>query len=177
MGTNVRANVNAGYADYLPAYLYETQFMYRSVALPCDVALVQVSLPNKHGMVSLGTSVNCSIAAIEVARLKIAVVNPNVPFAYGDLVPISAFDHLVYDESPLITKDFVEPSEIDKQIGKNCAELVSDGARIQMGIGALPNALASQLEGHKNLGVNTEMFAARVLCLIEKGVINGACKD
>ena len=127
--------------------------------------------------VSLGTSVNCSIAAIEVARLKIAVVNPNVPFAYGDLVPISAFDHLVYDESPLITKDFVEPSEIDKQIGKNCAELVPDGARIQMGIGALSNALASQLEGHKNLGVNTEMFAAGVLRLIEKGVINGACKD
>lgn len=176
VGPNVRANVNAGYADYLPAHLFETQFMYRSGALPCDVAMVQVSLPDENGMVSLGTSVDCSIAAIEVARLKIAVVNPNVPFAYGDLVPISAFDHLVYDESPLITKDFVEPSEVDKQIGKNCAELVPDGACIQMGIGALPNALASQLEGHKNLGIHTEMFADGVLRLIEKGVINGACK-
>ena len=176
IGPNVRANVNAGYADYLPAHLYETQFMYRSGALPCDVAMVQVSLPDENGMVSLGTSVDCSVAAIEVARLKIAVVNPNVPFAYGDLLPISAFDHLVYDDSPLITKDYVEPSEIEKQIGKNCAELVPDGACLQMGIGALPNAITSQLEGHKNLGIHTEMFADGVLRLIEKGVINGACK-
>ena len=176
VGPNVRANVNAGYADYLPAHLFESQAMYRSGALPCDVAMVQVSLPDENGMVSLGTSVDCSIAAIEVAREKIAVVNPHVPFAYGDLVPISVFNHLVYDETPLITKDFVEPSEIDKQIGKNCSELVPDGACIQMGIGALPNALASQLEGHKNLGIHTEMFADGVLRLIEKGVINGACK-
>ena len=176
VGPNVRANVNAGYADYLPAHLYETQFMYRSSALPCDVAMVQVSPPDENGMVSLGTSVDCSVAAIEVARLKIAVVNPNVPFAYGDLVPISAFDYLVYDDAPLITKDYVEPSEIDKKIGKNCAELVPDGACLQMGIGALPNAITSQLEGHKNLGIHTEMFADGVLRLIEKGVINGACK-
>lgn len=176
VGPNVRANVNAGYADYLPAHLFESQFMYRTGALPCDVAMVQVSLPDENGMVSLGTSVDCSIAAIEVAREKIAVVNPYVPFAYGDLVPISMFNHLVYDETPLITKDFVEPSEIDKLIGKNCAELVPDGACIQMGIGALPNALAYQLKDHKNLGIHTEMFADGVLRLIEKGVINGACK-
>ncbi|MBR5678258.1 MAG: acetyl-CoA hydrolase/transferase family protein [Paludibacteraceae bacterium] len=176
VGPNVRANVNAGYADYLPTHLFESQFMYRTGALPCDVALVQVSLPNEDGMVSLGTSVDCSIAAIEVAKLKIAVVNPHVPFAYGDLVPISAFTHLVYDETPLFIKDFVEPSEIDKQIGKNCSELVPNGACIQMGIGALPNALASQLKGHKNLGIHTEMFADGVLRLIEMGVINGACK-
>lgn len=176
VGPNVRANVNAGYADYLPAHLFETQFMYRSGALPCDVSMVQVSLPDKNGMVSLGTSVDCSIAAIEVARLKIAVVNPNVPFAYGDLVPITSFTHLVYDESPLITKDFVEPTELDIQIGKNCAELVPDGACIQMGIGSLPNALAYQLKDHKNLGIHTEMFADGVLRLIEKGVINNACK-
>lgn len=176
VGPNVRANVNAGYADYLPAHLFETQFMYRSGALPCDVAMVQVSLPDENGMVSLGTSVDCSIAAIEVARLKIAVVNPNVPFAYGDLVPITAFTHLVYDETSLITKDFVEPTEIDIKIGNKCAELVPDGACIQMGIGSLPNALAYQLEGHKNLGIHTEMFADGVLRLIEKGVINNACK-
>lgn len=168
--------MNAGYADYLPAHLFETQFMYRTGALPCDVAMVQVSLPDENGMVSLGASVDCSIAAIEVARLKIAVVNPHVPFAYGDLVPIKAFTHLVYDETPLITKDYVEASEIDKKIGKNCAELVPDGACLQMGIGALPNAIVSQLEGHKNLGIHTEMFADGVLQLIEKGVINNACK-
>lgn len=70
---------------------------------------------------SLGTSVDCSIAAIEVAKLKIAVVNPNVPFAYGDLVSLDSFDYLIYDETPLITKEFVAPSELDRQIGKNCS--------------------------------------------------------
>ena len=177
VGPNVRANVNAGYADYLPAHLYESQAMYRSGALPCDVAMVQVSFPNEEGKVSLGTSVDCSIAAIEVATLKMAVVNPNVPFAYGDLVDIKVFDHLVYDETPLITKDYVQPSEIDKQIGKNCSELVPDGACIQMGIGSLPNALAAELKNHQNLGLHTEMFADGCLELIEKGVINGACKE
>lgn len=176
VGPNVRANVNAGWADYLPAHLFESQFMYRSGALPCDVAMVQVSLPDENGMVSLGTSVDCSIAAIEVAKVKIAVVNPNVPFAFGDLIPITSFDYLVEANTPLVTKDYVEPSTIDAQIGKNCAELVPDGACIQMGIGALPNALAAQLHNHKNLGLHTEMFADGVLELIEKGVINGACK-
>lgn len=176
VGPNVRANVNAGYADYLPAHLFESQAMYRSGALPCDVALVQVSKPNLDGFVSLGTSVDCSIAAIEVAKLKIAVVNPNVPFAFGDLVSLDSFDYLVYDETPLITKEYVAPSEIDKQIGKNCSELVPDGACIQMGIGALPNALAAELKAHQNLGLHTEMFADGCLELIEKGIINGACK-
>ena len=176
VGPNVRANVNVGYADYLPAHLSESQAMYRNGALPCDVALVQVSKPNLDGYVSLGTSVDCSIAAIEVAKLKIAVVNPNVPFAYGDLVPLDSFDYLVYDETPLITKDYVQPSEIDKQIGKNCSELVPDGACIQMGIGSLPNALAAELRNHQNLGLHTEMFADGCLELIEKGIINGASK-
>lgn len=176
VGPNVRANVNAGWADYLPVHLFESQFMYRSGALPCDVAMVQVSLPDENGMVSLGTSVDCSIAAIEVARNKIAVVNPHVPFAYGDLVPLDCFDCLVQDETPLITKDYVDPSDIDKEIGKNCSELVPDGACLQMGIGSLPNALAAQLRNHKDLGIHTEMFADGVLDLIEKGVVNGAAK-
>lgn len=176
VGPNVRANVNAGWADYLPAHLFESQFMYRTGALPCDVAMVQVSLPDEDGMVSLGTSVDCSVAALEVARVKLAVVNKNVPFSYGDLIPIDRFDCLVEDDTPLITKDFVQSSAIDSMIGKNCSELVPDGACLQMGIGSLPNALAAQLGNHRNLGIHTEMFADGVLDLIQKGVINGACK-
>ena len=176
VGANVRESVNAGYADYLPAHLSESQSMYRSGALPCDVAMVQVSLPDADGMVSLGTSVDCSVAALEVATLKIAVVNPRVPFAYGDLVPLSCFDHLVYDETPLITKDYVQPSETELRIGKYCAELVPDGACLQMGIGSLPNAVAAALANHRDLGLHTEMFADGALELIEKGVINGAAK-
>ena len=127
-------------------------------------------------MVSLGTSVDCSPAAIETARVKIGVVNPNVPFSYGDLIPIDAFDYLVSDDSPLFTKEYTEPTETDNLIGKNCAELVQDGACLQMGIGSLPNALAAQLGSHKDLGIHTEMFADGVLGLIRKGVITGRNK-
>ena len=176
VGPNVRANVNAGYADYLPVHLFDTQRFYRNGAIKLGAALVQVSLPDENGMVSLGTSVDCSPAAIETARVKIGVVNPNVPFAYGDLVPVKAFDYLVWDDTPLFTKEYTEPGPTDTLIGKNCAELVQDGACLQMGIGSLPNALAAELGYHKDLGIHTEMFADGVLGLIKSGVITGRNK-
>ena len=176
VGPNVRANVNAGYADYLPVHLGESAKLYREGYIKLGAALVQVSLPDENGYVSLGTSVDCSIAAIESAELRIAVVNPNVPYAHGDLLHISSFDYLVEDDTPLVTKEFAEPTPTEILIGKNCAALVEDGDCIQMGIGALPNALASQLGGHRNLGLHTEMFADGLLKLIKSGVINGACK-
>ncbi|MBQ5944775.1 MAG: acetyl-CoA hydrolase/transferase family protein [Bacteroidales bacterium] len=176
IGPNVRADVNAGYADYLPVHLGESQKLYRAGILPCDVAMVQVSLPDENGFVSLGTSVDASVGAVEVAKTAIAVVNPHVPFSYGDLIPLERFDYVVKDDTPLITKDFAEPTPTEVLIGKNCAELVPDGACIQMGIGALPNALAGQLRNHRNLGLHTEMFADGLLRLIKAGVINGSCK-
>ena len=176
VGPNVRANVNAGYADYLPVHLFDTQRLYRNGAIKLGAAFVQVSLPDGNGMVSLGTSVDCSPAAIETARVKIAVVNPNVPFAYGDLIPLDSFDYLVSDDTPLFTKEYTEPTQTDILIGKKCAELVSDGACLQMGIGSLPNALAAQLGDHKDLGIHTEMFADGVLGLIKRGVITGRNK-
>ena len=176
LGPNVRANVNAGYADYLPVHLGESQKLYRSGALHPDVAMVQVSYPDGNGMVSLGTSVDCSLAAIEMADTVIAVMNRNVPFAYGDLVSIEDIDIFVEADTPLVTAAFAEPTPTERLIGKNCAALVPDGACIQMGIGALPNALAAELADHKNLGVHTEMFADGILRLIRKGVVNGECK-
>ena len=176
VGPNVRANVNAGYADYLPVHLGESQKLYREGFIKLGAALVQVSRPDKDGYVSLGTSVDCSVAAVESAAVRIAVVNPHVPYAHGDLIHISSFDYLVEDDTPLFTKDFAEPTPTEVLIGKNCAALVEDGDCIQMGIGALPNALAAQLGGHKNLGLHTEMFADGLLRLIKAGVINGACK-
>ncbi len=176
VGPNVRANVNAGYADYIPLHLEESPKMYRSGILPCDVAMVQVSEP-EGGYVSLGTSVDCSVAAIESAAHVLAVVNPHVPFAYGDLVPVERIEAFVRDDAPLFTIPYAEPSETDKAIGKNCAELVPDGACLQMGIGSLPNAVCASLTGHKDLGLHTEMFADGVLDLIEKGIINGANKE
>lgn len=175
VGPNLRASVQAGVADYLPTHLWESQAMYRNGALRCDVAMVQVSEP-VDGMVSLGTSVDCSVAALEVARERIAVVNPLVPFAYGNLIPVERFTALVRDDRPLITKDYVQPSATDIAIGRHCAELVPDGACLQMGIGSLPNAVCASLAGHKHLGLHTEMFADGALDLIRKGVIDGSCK-
>ena len=175
VGPNVRANVQQGLADYIPVNLYETQLMYRTGALPCDVAMVQVSEP-VDGMVSLGTSVDCSPAALEVARERIAVVNPNVPFAYGTLIPLERFTALVQDNLPLITKEYAQPSETDQAIGRHCAQLVPDGACLQMGIGSMPNAICSCLSEHKHLGLHTEMFSDGALELIKAGVIDGSRK-
>ena len=104
------------------------------------------------------------------------MVNPNVPFAYGDLVPLERFTALVKDDSPLITKTYSEPSAIDEEIGRHCAELIPDGACLQMGIGAMPNAICACLDSHKHLGLHTEMFSDGALALIKKGVIDGSCK-
>jgi acyl-CoA hydrolase len=169
VGGNVRKAVQAGYADYIPIFLGETQKLYRSGVLPCDVAMVQVSTPDKHGFVSLGTSVDATLAAIETAKTVIAVVNPHVPRAFGDaMIPLGMIDVFVEDNTPLEPAHFTEPTEIEKAIGLNCAALVENGATLQMGIGAIPNAVLAQLGSHKNLGIHTEMFADGVLPLVEK---------
>jgi len=177
VGGNVRKVTQSGYADYIPVFLSETQKLYRAGVLPCDVAMIQVSTPDKHGYVSLGTSVDATLAAIECARTVVAVVNKYVPRAFGDaLIPAERIDLFVEHDTPLEEAEFSAPSPIETAIGKNCAALIEDGACLQMGIGALPNAVLAQLGGHKNLGIHTEMFADGVLPLVEKGVINGANK-
>ena len=160
-----------------PIFLSETQRLYRSGVLPCDVAMIQVSLPDKHGYVSMGTSVDASLAAVECAKHVIAVVNKHVPRAWGDaIIPLSMIDTFVECDSELEPAHFSEPSPIEAAIGRNCAALIEDGATLQMGIGAIPNAVLAQLGDHKNLGIHTEMFADGVLPLVKKGVINGAEK-
>ena len=177
VGSNVRKSVQAGYSDYIPVFLSETQKLYRCGALRCDVAMVQVCPPDKHGYVSLGTSVDATLAAIECAKTVIAVVNPHVPRAWGDaMIPADMIDIFVEGNEPLEPAHFGEPDEIETAIGKHCAALIDDGACLQMGIGAIPNAVLAQLGNHKNLGVHTEMFADGVLDLVDKGVINGSNK-
>ncbi|MDR0510875.1 MAG: 4-hydroxybutyrate CoA-transferase [Rikenellaceae bacterium] len=177
VGGNVRKMTQSGYADYIPVFLSETQKLYRSGTLPCNVAMIQVSPPDKHGYVSLGTSVDATLAAVECAETVIAVINKYVPRAFGDaFIHVSAIDMFVEDDTPLEEAHFTAPDAVETAIGKNCAELVEDGACLQMGIGAIPNAVLAQLGGHKNLGIHTEMFADGVLPLVESGVINGANK-
>jgi len=177
VGGNVRKSVQSGYADYIPVFLSETQRLYRDGYLPCNVAMIQVCPPDEHGFVSLGTSVDATLAAIENAEHVIAVINPNVHRSMGDaLIPLDMIDIFVQDSTPLEPAHFTEPDEIELAIGAHCAELVEDGACLQMGIGAIPNAVLAQLGNHKNLGIHTEMFADGVLPLVEKGVINGRKK-
>ena len=134
--------------------------------------------PDKHGYVSLGTSVDATLAAVETARTVIAVVNKHVPRSFGDaMIHSSKIDLFVQDDTPLEEAHFTEPNEIETRIGKHCAALIEDGATLQMGIGAIPNAVLAQLGNHKNLGIHTEMFADGVLPLVEKGVINGEAKN
>lgn len=177
VGGNVRKAVQSGYSDYIPVFLSETQRLYRDGYLPCNVAMIQVCPPDEHGFVSLGTSVDATLAAVEKAEHVIAVVNPNVPRAMGDaLIPLDMIDIFVQDNTPLEPAHFTEPDEIETAIGMHCAGLVEDGACLQMGIGAIPNAVLAQLGNHKNLGIHTEMFADGVLPLVESGVINGRKK-
>ena len=178
VGGNVRKTTQAGYADYIPIFLSETQKLYRTGAVPCNVAMIQVSTPDQHGYVSLGTSVDATLAAVECADHVIAVVNKYVPRAFGDaMIHSSKIDLFVADDQPLEEAHFSTPNEVEVKIGKYCAELIEDGATLQMGTGAIPNAVLAQLGGHKNLGIHTEMFADGVLPLVEAGVINGEAKN
>ena len=164
----------AGYADYIPVFLSETQKLIREGYLKVNVALIMVSLPDKHGYVSLGTSVDATLAAVECADVVIALVNPNVPRALGDaMISLDQIDIFVEDDAPLYAHKLEPLSEMDIAIGKNVAALIEDGACLQMGIGGIPNAVLSQLGNHKNLGVHTEMFADGILPLVEKGIVTG----
>ena len=178
VGGNLRKQTQAGYADYIPVFLSETQKLIREGYLKVNVVMVMVSTPNKHGYVSLGTSVDATLAAIEHGDIVIAAVNPNVPFAWGDaVIPMNEIDYFVEDNSPLYAHEMAALSDIEITIGKNVAELIEDGACLQMGIGGIPNAVLAQLGNHKDLGIHTEMFADGILPLVEKGVITGRRKQ
>jgi len=177
VGHNVRKQTQAGWADYIPVFLHEAQRLIREGYLKVNVAMIQVSVPDKYGYISLGTSVDATLAAVEKADTVIAIVNPNVPRAFGDaMIHINDIDLFVEDDSQLIAKDPGPISDTDRKIGRFVAELVEDGATLQMGIGAIPNAVLSMLGNHKDLGVHSEMFADGILPLVDKGVVNGKNK-
>jgi 4-hydroxybutyrate CoA-transferase len=172
VGHNVRKATQEGYADYIPVFLSEVPRLIRRDVVPIDVVLIQVSPPCEHGYVSLGGSVDATLAGVEKAKVVIAMVNKNFPRAMGDaLIHISKIDYYVENDAPLYEATFPAPDANEIKIGQNIAELVEDGATLQMGIGAIPNAVLSSLTNHKRLGVHTEMFSDGLLPLVEKGVV------
>ncbi|MFY9342028.1 MAG: acetyl-CoA hydrolase/transferase C-terminal domain-containing protein, partial [Planctomycetota bacterium] len=177
LGANLRDAVARGDADYVPAFLSEMPALFRDRVLPLDVALVHVSPPDRHGYCSLGVSVDIARAAVDSAAVVVAQVNARMPRTHGDgLVHHSRFAAAVQVDAELPAHPPTAVGEIEQAIGRHCANLVEDGATLQMGIGAIPDAVLAALDGHRDLGVHTEMFADGVLRLVERGVITGRHK-
>ncbi|MFN8333529.1 MAG: acetyl-CoA hydrolase/transferase C-terminal domain-containing protein [Cyclobacteriaceae bacterium] len=175
---NVRDMVNDGRGDYIPVFLSEIPNLFRRNILTLDVALIQVSPPDKHGYCSLGVSVDVVSTAIKCAKHVIAQINPRMPRTHGDsIIHFSNFHAAVYFEQELpevVSNDGI--SEISQRIGQYCASLVEDGATIQTGIGSIPDAVLASLGNHKDLGMHTEMFSDGIIPLVESGVINNKFK-
>ena len=174
----VRNAVKEGYADYVPVFLSEIPELFKQHILPIDVAIVHVSPPDMHGYCSLGVSVDIARSAVNTAKILIAQVNPNAPRTHGDgLVHSSRFSAMVYCEDALHEANFGEKvGANEKKIGEYVAEMIDDKCTLQMGIGAIPDAVLRCLLNHKNLGVHTEMCSDGIIELIERDVINNKFK-
>jgi acyl-CoA hydrolase len=176
-GKATRTLINEGRADYVPMFLSEIPKLFRHGEQRVDTALVQVSTPDQHGNCSLGISVEATAAACEVAKRVIAHINPNMPRTHGDsFINLRDIDFAYEKDTPLITIEPREFTDVEQRIGENVASLIRDGDCLQMGIGAIPNAALNCMKDRRDLGVHTEMFSDGVLELIEAGVITNANK-
>jgi 4-hydroxybutyrate CoA-transferase len=177
-GHNVRAAVNEGRADFVPVFLSEIPALIRSGTIPVDVALIQVSPPDEHGFCSYGVGVECTKAAAETARRVIALVNQQMPRSLGDaFIHVSRLSQVVEIDRPILELPQVtRVGEVARAIGRNVADLIEDGATLQMGIGEIPDAVLLFLEEKKDLGIHTEMFSDGVVELFERGVVTGEAK-
>jgi acyl-CoA hydrolase len=176
-GANVRPHLDHERVDYLPLFLSEIPALFRSGRRRPDVALVQLSPPDRHGLCTLGTSVDVAHAAVETADVVIAQINPRMPRVHGDgVVPLARVHHW-YEEARELPEHPPEPlGEVERAIGRHVAGLVEDGATLQTGIGAIPNAVLAELGGHRHLGVHTEMWSDGMLPLLRSGVIDNSRK-
>ncbi|SHG68264.1 acetyl-CoA hydrolase/transferase family protein [Flagellimonas flava] len=177
VGGNVRKSVNTPDAGYIPIFLSEIPWLFKRNILPLDVAIVQVSSPDKHGYCSLGVSVDVALPAVRTAKKIIAQINPHVPRTHGTgIVHVDEIEFATEVDRPIHEHSPGVISDIEHEIGVNVASLIEDGATLQMGIGNIPNAVLDNLGNHQRLGIHTEMFSDGVLPLIEQGVITGEDK-
>ena len=176
-GPPVRRAINEGRADFVPVFLSDIPALFQSGRIPLDVALVQLSPPDKHGYTTLGTSVDTALAAAHSARYVIAEINDRMPRSHGNtllhLERVHAFTH---SNHPLYEHARTHPSPVEDEIGQHAAALIPDGATLQMGIGAIPDAVLRRLFDKHDLGVHTEMFSDGVVDLAEAGVITNTRK-
>lgn len=177
IGGNMRQAIREGRADFTPVFLSEIPELFRSGILPIDAALINVSPPDAHGFCSLGVTVEAAHEALHSARIVIAQINPQMPRTHGDaLVHRDKLTYMVEVDEPIFEVQPPVLGQIERSIGRHVASLVEDGATLQMGIGAIPDAVLHELTSHRNLGVHTEMFSDGLLALIEKGIVTGEHK-
>jgi len=174
---NVRSAVNEGRADFTPCFLSEIPGLFRSGALPLDVALVQVSPPDEHGFCSFGVEVGITKPAAQSAKWVIAEINPHMPRTLGDsFIHLSKINAIVPVDYPLPQVKMGAEDPVAEQIAKHVAGLIPDYATLQTGIGAIPDAVLKQLTNHRDLGIHTELFSDGVIDLFKRGVITGERK-
>lgn len=177
IGKNVRHTLEAGNGSYTPVFLSELPLLFKRNIVDVKVALIHVSVPDKHGYCSLGVSVEATLAAIDNADHVIAQVNKQMPRTFGDgIIHVTEIDAFVECDTPLPVHPVTEPTPTETKIGDYVANLIEDRSTLQMGIGNIPNAVLSRLHNHKDLGLHTEMFSDGVIDLILKDVINGNYK-
>jgi acyl-CoA hydrolase len=177
IGKNVRHTLKAGNGSYTPVFLSELPLLFKRNIIDLQVALIHVSVPDKHGYCSLGVSVEATLAAIDNADYVIAQVNRQMPRTHGaGIIHVSEINAFVECDEPLPVHAMSEPTEIESKIGIHVAGLIEDRSTLQMGIGTIPNAVLSRLTNHKDLGLHTEMFSDGVIDLILNDVINGNYK-
>ncbi|MBI4913428.1 MAG: acetyl-CoA hydrolase/transferase family protein [Acidobacteria bacterium] len=176
-GANIRPYIDHDRVDYVPCFLSEIPSLFRTKTRHLSVAMVQLSPPDRHGFCTLGTSVDVARAAVDSADIVVAQINPRMPRVHGDgFVHLGSVDYFIEEEAE-IPEHRPEPlTEVERAIGRNCAELIEDGATLQMGIGAVPDAVLAALAHHKHLGIHTEMFSDGVLPLYESGAIDNTQK-
>lgn len=179
VSASIRQAVNEGRADYVPVFLSEIPELFKRNILALDVAIVQVSEPDRHGYCSLGVSTDIARSALNTAKHVIAQVNPQVPRTHGDgLMHKSSFDAMVFWEAPLQEVSYGKATgEAEMKIGQFIAGLIEDRSTLQLGIGTIPDAVLKCLNNHKDLGVHTEMFSDGIIDLVEKDVINNRFKN
>ena len=177
-GPSMRDPVSEGRADFVPIFLSDVPGLFLSGSVPLDVAIVQLSPPDRHGYCSLGTSVDAARAAVDSARFVIAEVNDRMPRTHGvSAVPLERVDAFVHTNRPLIEHLPAPETEIESRIGELVAKLVDNGATLQLGIGAIPDAVLARLGDKRDLGVHTEMFSDRMVDLIGTGAVTNRLKQ
>ena len=177
IGDNTRDAVNKGMADYTPIFLSEVPDLFHRDVIPVDVAFIQLSMPDEHGYMSYGISVDIVKSAVENADIVIAQVNEHMPRVLGDcFIHIKDVDYVIPHDEPLLEYETGELDETTDAIGKNVARLVEDGATIQVGYGNIPDAVISSLEGKQDLGVHTELLTDGVVELIKIGNVTNEKK-